>query len=238
MRGKLDPLRGVGADDGLIPAHTGKTRAQPQHRDAIRAHPRSRGENCSRVISTMSRLGSSPLTQGKHLGTRSRGRAGRLIPAHAGKTPSSSLPGVKARAHPRSRGENPSTARRIVCHVGSSPLTRGKPVDRSADRLPRGLIPAHAGKTAAAGGTCSSDAAHPRSRGENGTALTAAINPTGSSPLTRGKLLGLGADSDKVGLIPAHARKTSHNPAHRSASTAHPRSRRENPEAPGIAFAI
>ena len=177
MRGKLDPLRGVGADDGLIPAHTGKTRAQPQHRDAIRAHPRS-------------------------------------------------------------RGENPSTARRIVCHVGSSPLTRGKPVDRSADRLPRGLIPAHAGKTAAAGGTCSSDAAHPRSRGENGTALTAAINPTGSSPLTRGKLLGLGADSDKVGLIPAHARKTSHNPAHRSASTAHPRSRRENPEAPGIAFAI
>ena len=50
----------------------------------------------------------------------------------------------------------------------------------------------------------------------------------GSSPLTRGKqgfiVGGIGGD----GLIPAHAGKTPHDPAHQSASTAHPCSRGEN----------
>ena len=208
MRGKLDPLRGVGADDGLIPAHTGKTRAQPQHRDAIRAHPRSRGENCSRVISTMSRLGSSPLTQGKHLGTRSRGRAGRLIPAHAGKTPSSSLPGVKARAHPRSRGENPSTARRIVCHVGSSPLTRGKRRRLVGRAAPTRLIPAHAGKTAPRSPPRSIRRAHPHSRGENYSASARIATRLDSSPLTQGKRRIILPTDRPVRPIPAHAGKT------------------------------
>ena len=147
MRGKLDPLRGVGADDGLIPAHTGKTRAQPQHRDAIRAHPRSRGENPSTARRIVCHVGSSPLTRGKRRRLVGRAAPTRLIPAHAGKTAPRSPPRSIRRAHPHSRGENYSASARIATRLDSSPLTQGKrriilPTDR-----PVRPIPAHAGKT-------------------------------------------------------------------------------------------
>ena len=73
-------------------------------------------------------------------------------------------------------------------HVeGSSPLTRGKLAPYDWDVDTRGLIPAHAGKTAAypAGGV--GPWAHPRSRGENGPGLVNQHAMVGSSPLTRGK---------------------------------------------------
>ena len=75
-------------------------------------------------------------------------------------------------AHPRSRGENGFIYRSEQTAHGSSPLTRGKrrPVPRP--RPGRGLIPAHAGKTARA-----------RERSEASS---------GSSPLTRGKRNGGG----------------------------------------------
>ena len=50
----------------------------------------------------------------------------------------------------------------------------------------------------------------------------------GSSPLTRGKLAPAGADSAKVGLIPAHAGKTLSRRCFRKCRRAHPRSRGEN----------
>ena len=90
------------------------------------------------------------------------------------------------------------------------------------------LIPAHAGKTAAAGGMSSWGAAHPRSRGENIFHGRAVFLHGGSSPLTRGKLRGvLDGDLD-LRLIPAHAGKT-HEPSREPRSCpAHPRSRGEN----------
>ncbi|EFW09852.1 hypothetical protein HMPREF9005_1176 [Actinomyces sp. oral taxon 178 str. F0338] len=51
----------------------------------------------------------------------------------------------------------------------------------------RRLIPARAGKTSSGASSWGARRAHPRACGENGTALTAAINPTGSSPRVRGK---------------------------------------------------
>ena len=152
-----------------------------------RAHPRSRGENQqSKVIGTEVN-GSSPLTRGKHLFALHAERPERLIPAHAGKTPRREAAALSRSAHPRSRGENGRGHRGCQMKSGSSPLTRGK-------RWPRGwptrcarLIPAHAGKTMRSRRRCSPPSAHPRSRGENGNALVAAVNPTGSSPLTRGK---------------------------------------------------
>ena len=54
----------------------------------------------------------------------------------------------------------------------------------------RGLIPAHAGKTAGAASTFSQNAAHPRSRGENVGLSGLRRVEYGSSPLTRGKRLG------------------------------------------------
>ena len=153
----------------------------------MRAHPRSRGENTSVGPRSMIALGSSPLTRGKlHLHLRRLHRR-RLIPAHAGKTPSCAAFTARLTAHPRSRGEN----RRIrVDHWsrwGSSPLTRGKRGAPSSFTPALRLIPAHAGKTLSWTLVLVACGAHPRSRGENGDCVDGGHACSGSSPLTRGK---------------------------------------------------
>ena len=95
------------------------------------------------------------------------------------------------------------------------------PVDR--------LIPAHAGKTPACGSTASPTGAHPRSRGENSVGRVEWNEERGSSPLTRGKRLGGLGGVSGIGLIPAHAGKTSVRRVDRRVAGAHPRSRGENP---------
>ena len=111
----------------------------------------------------------------------------RLIPAHAGKT-RRRLPTRQAEeAHPRSRGENRKAMKLLVLPRGSSPLTRGKHTLSAWEQLTTGLIPAHAGKTREPVTAADVTAAHPRSRGENETALEDPTFKAGSSPLTRGK---------------------------------------------------
>ena len=87
-RGKLLVGGLVDAGAGLIPAHAGKTLSVMSVMGVCPAHPRSRGENTANPCATHLSTGSSPLTRGKH--TLWLGPAGtdRLIPAHAGKTPS------------------------------------------------------------------------------------------------------------------------------------------------------
>ena len=153
-------------------------------------------------------MGSSPLTRGKRQGLGVR-RANRgLIPAHAGKTAYPSCPTRQRRAHPRSRGENLVRPGRCSAHAGSSPLTRGKLVVVWVFRLMWGLIPAHAGKTSSSNLPRRRPRAHPRSRGENGKSPDDGTCTTGSSPLTRGKLVASLRMTPCVGLIPAHAGKT------------------------------
>ena len=155
----------------------------------IAAHFRSRGENKSLVRPLLTGPGSSPLTRGKLGGLHGLGGRGRLIPAHAGKTP------------PPRHTHSPDP--------GSSPLTQGKPVDGAGHvRLGR-LIPAHAGKTAPRCPPWGPTGAHPRSRGENEAARQPHGWETGSSPLTRGKQHKCSARQLVAGLIPAHAGKTS-----------------------------
>ena len=85
-RGKRYRGETTGGGGGLIPAHAGKTRGSSKPSPRSPAHPRSRGENDKWRAEKPQRLGSSPLTRGKH---RQRGwllDRNRLIPAHAGKT--------------------------------------------------------------------------------------------------------------------------------------------------------
>ena len=153
-------------------------------------------------------MGSSPLTRGKLDGAGPVGVGLGLIPAHAGKTGGGRSRGGLGRAHPRSRGENSRALRSRRLEKGSSPLTRGKPPRRGGRRLPRGLIPAHAGKTSVLWVFVLKRGAHPRSRGENQPDTTITGGGGGSSPLTRGKPH-LSRDADVYGgLIPAHAGKT------------------------------
>ena len=147
------------------------------------------------------------------------------------------------RAHPRSRGENSNHNKPTRTSMGSSPLTRGKPRGRGRSEADKGLIPAHAGKTAPKSPTSRPAPAHPRSRGENRDRHAPRYPHGGSSPLTRGKLLDAAQEVPELGLIPAHAGKThqatcptlgirAHPPSRGGKSPlrcrAHPRSRGEN----------
>ena len=146
-RGKLTVSCQTFAEVRLIPAHAGKTSSPPLKSSKRRAHPRSRGENLIAPEMTLTSVGSSPLTRGKH-GCRGRSLVGlRLIPAHAGKTFAAALMRPLVTAHPRSRGENSQSVRGAPATSGSSPLTRGKHGVRLFRHCLFRLIPAHAGKT-------------------------------------------------------------------------------------------
>ena len=105
-RGKRCVVGGDLVSDRLIPAHAGKTCRCRRAIRLRRAHPRSRGENARMSVAVTDSGGSSPLTRGKHpRRPPHRPRTG-LIPAHAGKTETSTRSSRGAAAHPRSRGEN------------------------------------------------------------------------------------------------------------------------------------
>ena len=78
-------------------------------------------------------------------------------------------------------------------------------------------------RTSLAGGR-----AHPRSRGENLLHGAFDVQRAGSSPLTRGKRSCDLLEALGIGLIPAHAGKTSVSLRSRPSAAAHPRSRGEN----------
>ena len=159
---------------------------------------------------------------------RPPGHCRRLIPAHAGKTLAALTMPTAPMAHPRSRGENVTCSRRWSRSVGSSPLTRGKRDLLAPLVAKRRLIPAHAGKTRSRICSESAPAAHPRSRGENGGFARALLAVPGSSPLTRGKRVGVGGHWWVFRLIPAHAGKTQRLASRSASPWAHPRSRGEN----------
>ena len=172
--------------------------------------------------------GSSPLTRGKRLCVRAQEGFKGVIPAHAGKTRFLCGSASGTGAHPRSRGENSSSARPgdLVC--GSSPLTRGKQPVNNDPIVVIGLIPAHAGKTVARTKRPLAAGAHPRSRGENTASAACCGTTPGSSPLTRGKRAPHQRARLFLGLIPAHAGKTASPASSWTVRRAHPRSRGEN----------
>ena len=166
-RGKPRPDPHHLENDGIIPAHAGKTHGTWNTGELTGDHPRSRGENFLAVCTCGWRDGSSPLTRGKRKFNGAGARDGGIIPAHAGKTGTHLQDRSLARDHPRSRGENQFFPHFVTHFPGSSPLTRGKlgqdPITQHKD----GIIPAHAGKTPRNQPSCRRRRDHPRSRGEN-----------------------------------------------------------------------
>ena len=135
---------------------------------------------------------------------------------------------AEVRAHPRSRGENPASSSPSTPVKGSSPLTRGKPPQKTRTREQRRLIPAHAGKTRRPPPRIPRSRAHPRSRGENTIVVGMVREGMGSSPLTRGKRDRLWRGVCGVRLIPTHAGKTTPDDPPLHLPPAHPHSRGEN----------
>ncbi len=223
---KLESVRRGGR--GLIPAHAGKTRRTVRRFLALRAHPRSRGENHAVEGTGHAGQGSSPLTRGKLTGSTTGVSPTGLIPAHAGKTDDEAAGACDGGAHPRSRGENVGAHCLSPSLRGSSPLTRGKQYLHEQGFYQTGLIPAHAGKTLGVRRRSWVTRAHPRSRGENQAIDSTRVKVRGSSPLTRGKLIGGSTALTTWRLIPAHAGKTPCLVHGHEVERAHPRSRGEN----------
>ena len=153
--------------------------------------------------------GSSPLTRGKRSGLGGGADRAGIIPAHAGKTRLRASWAWRTWAHPRLRGENPIIVACRLPAAGSSPLTQGKPMPFIGNSHPKGIIPAHAGKTRRKPVQHDRHRAHPRSRGENTLLFGLPTQATGSSPLARGKLDPHPRGRNHRRLIPAHAGKTS-----------------------------
>ena len=207
-RGKPQGITTRAAPFGRIPAHAGKTKEGKVAVLALGAHPRSRGENASRVSTRSFARGASPLTRGKRPAVTSPSRPIGRIPAHAGKTMQWWCQYGDLGAHPRSRGENRSAPNRAESRGGASPLTRGKPQGITTRAAPFGRIPAHAGKTKEGKVAVLALGAHPRSRGENASRVSTRSFARGASPLTRGKRPAVTSPSRPIGRIPAHAGKT------------------------------
>ena len=131
-------------------------------------------------------------------------------------------------AHPRSRGEHGGQVAGKEFRRGSSPLTRGAPSLSTPGRVPKGLIPAHAGSTNPARPAGAFRRAHPRSRGEHNVTSSDMRAAVGSSPLTRGARVEKGLQKFALGLIPAHAGSTGTPSKQTRSSRAHPRSRGEH----------
>ena len=151
--------------------------------------------------------GSSPLTRGKHPKQGALFLVLGLIPAHTGKTSSSSCITGLSPAQPHSHGENKQLLVAAASQRGSSPLTRGKLRQRPPTAPISRLIPAHAG---------------------NRQIASNAKLARDSSPLTRGKRTPRGLDSAGNRLIPVHAGKTCAKERWAHPLAAHPRSRGEN----------
>ena len=125
-RGKPNAPAAANVLERLIPAHAGKTIKTGARPAWAGAHPRSRGENDGGFAWRANFPGSSPLTRGKRCARKCDQVMGGLIPAHAGKTATSTMRKRRLPAHPRSRGENSDPAYGRALSMGSSPLTRGK----------------------------------------------------------------------------------------------------------------
>ena len=108
-RGKLLQRGAIGVMGGLIPACAGKTALSTWARLVLPAHPRMRGENASLFLKKNDHQGSSPHARGKPVGATNLGLCGGLIPACAGKTARNWGVFTPGGAHPRMRGENPSS---------------------------------------------------------------------------------------------------------------------------------
>ena len=90
----------------LIPARAGKTPPRCHTITPASAHPRAGGENPNSTGTACGASGSSPRGRGKPRNLVSLHPGERLIPARAGKTPSSSSTSSATTAHPRAGGEN------------------------------------------------------------------------------------------------------------------------------------
>ena len=208
MRGKRSSTYPQKERGRIIPAHAGQTRSITSWAGTCTDHPRTCGANTHTFAPANSAAGSSPHMRGKHDRPHPNHARQRIIPAHAGQTPSGQSKLPSKTDHPRTCGANAPTAVCTSPAIGSSPHMRGKPGRSPVGPAPARIIPAHAGQTVIflSLGSWSSD--HPRTCGANGSPADTGPTTVGSSPHMRGKLIAPMFSGNTMRIIPAHAGQT------------------------------
>ncbi len=171
---------------GLTPARGEGTVVIARLRTWLRAHPRTRGRDVTRWVSS-DRVWGSPPHAGKGLPDRLEDAgADGLTPARGEGTWPTRSSGCGSRAHPRTRGRD-WTARTPGMHPRGSPPHAGKGQLRDVRHpLARGLTPARGEGTCRRTSRSSGPAAHPRTRGRDAD-LTAGSRGSPGSPPHAGK---------------------------------------------------
>ena len=167
MRGKRQRLPQPRCQRRIIPAHAGQTHSPARSPISATDHPRACGANPSLGVVAVFPSGSSPRMRGKPDLIGAGGPRGRIIPAHAGQTPTAVRFPLFPPDHPRACGANPIFSACRWTHFGSSPRMRGKRRGRVVGQAQGRIIPAHAGQT---GTLCSGHRGspdHPRACGAN-----------------------------------------------------------------------
>ena len=201
------PPRRTGSRSGrrIIPARAGFTRVSTWRRGSPGDHPRSRGVYEAACWAASPADGSSPLARGLLRWYPLRLVCGRIIPARAGFTTSSSPSSPPGSDHPRSRGVYAAAVGAAGPMEGSSPLARGLLLLQESGRQPRRIIPARAGFTLSAAYPVRRLRDHPRSRGVYSVSGVPPRTPVGSSPLARGLRGRPGPQLPAARIIPARA---------------------------------
>ena len=169
--------------------------------------------------------GSSPHTRGLRLQGAVGQDRGRIIPAHAGFTWTTSPTGPSRWDHPRTRGVYPTTWLPARMSGGSSPHTRGLPPTRPPRVGGTRIIPAHAGFTGRTARRSRRAGDHPRTRGVYQHSSATPSPRPGSSPHTRGLRLRYGYAVNTPRIIPAHAGFTTRILSEMCMNRDHPRTR-------------
>ena len=228
MRGKRRQTIDNNSGARITPAHAGKTLPEvPTHRPGA-DHPRACGENSPVNNVRTTRGGSPPRMRGKQQVSITTVHSERITPAHAGKTLMLAFSDAARPDHPRACGENRTAFVPSEGCRGSPPRMRGKhsPVLRPV--FPRGITPAHAGKTGARTLKRGRAADHPRACGENAIYLAPPAGLLGSPPRMRGKHAVQAWTLDQARITPAHAGKTTPRPRMPRRASDHPRACGEN----------
>ena len=150
---------------GPIPARTGQPAPSPPKRAQVWAYPRSHGATLLDNQGVRNRRGLSPLARGNPDVLALPGVAAGPIPARTGQPYLGVGSCCTLRAYPRSHGATRIATPVAHCCEGLSPLARGNLGHRHPAVGRVWPIPARTGQPAAAGCSCRSGRAYPRSHG-------------------------------------------------------------------------
>ena len=151
------------------------------------------------------------------------GFAGRITPAHAGKSIKPAAQSALNKDHPRPCGEKGKDEWAYVDQGGSPPPMRGKVSDRNHIAPRYRITPAHAGKRSHAKISACAKKDHPRPCGEKLLRRVIDARLPGSPPPMRGKGVQVGRVFCEAGITPAHAGKSGRRQGLCRAHRDHPR---------------